>query len=234
MSSGLPIRRRRGQRWLAGALVIATVSSTQAETTLSATLEQFLAVHTKGLPGKVSYSVGALDQYARQAQCNAFEAFLPAGARLWGRSNVGIRCLSPAPWTVYVPVHIRISGTYLQTARPLTAGELVADRDLATQTGDLGSLPASVLTERSQAVGKTVKHSVAAGQPLRADLLAAPWLIQQGQNVKLVTTGTGFSVSNDGKALNNAVEGQVAQVRTASGQVISGIARGPGLVEVTH
>ena len=95
-------------------------------------------------------------------------------------------------------------------------------------------VPAGVLTDPAQARGKTVRSSVAAGQPLRGDLLIAPWSVQQGQSVKLVSTGAGFTVSNEGKALNNASEGQVAQVRTASGQVVSGVARGLGIVEVTY
>nr|WP_291983235.1 flagellar basal body P-ring formation chaperone FlgA [Candidatus Accumulibacter sp. ACC005] len=65
-------------------------------------------------------------------------------------------------------------------------------------------------------------------------MLTAPWAVQQGQSVKLQSTGAGFSVSNEGKALNNASDGQIAQVRTASGQVVSGVARPGGVVEVTY
>jgi flagella basal body P-ring formation protein FlgA len=54
----------------------------------------------------------------------------------------------------------------------------------------------------------------------------------QGQTVRLVSQGSGFRVSADGKALANAAVGQLAQVRTASGQTVSGIARADGIVEV--
>ncbi len=147
---------------------------------------------------------------------------------------VGIRCLAPKVWTVYVPVQIRITGNYLVTARQLTPGQVVASADLRTQSGDLGALPANVVTDPAQAIGKTVRNGIAVGQPLRSDLLTAPWLVQQGQSVKLLSSGVGFTVSNEGKALNNATEGQIAQVRTASGQVVSGVARSPGVVEVSY
>ena len=40
------------------------------------------------------------------------------------------------------------------------------------------------------------------------------------------------SVSSEAKAINNAGEGQVVQVRTPSGIVVSGMARQGGMVEI--
>jgi flagella basal body P-ring formation protein FlgA len=98
----------------------------------------------------------------------------------------------------------------------------------------LSTLPSNVLTDQSQVIGKTVKNGFSAGQPLRSDLLITPWAVQQGQNVKTVSNGPGFSVSSEGKALNNAIAGQLVQVKTNSGQTVSGIAQPGGIVEVSH
>lgn len=215
-------------------LAALTSNDLNAQTSLSAALDHYLRVQTQGLPGKVSYSTSPLDQRTQLEACNAFEPFLPQGSRLWGKTTVGVRCLGPATWTVYVPVQVRISGTYLVTARQLTPGQLLNAADVLTQSGDLGTLPAGVLTDPAQAVGKTIRNGVAAGQPLRGDLLTAPWAVQQGQSVRLLSSGAGFTVSNEGKALNNATEGQIAQVRTSSGQVVSGVARSGGIVEVSY
>jgi flagella basal body P-ring formation protein FlgA len=51
--------------------------------------------------------------------------------------------------------------------------------------------------------------------------------------VRLVSNGSNFSVSSEAKSLGNAVEGQVVQVRTGSGGVVSGTARAGGVVEVS-
>ena len=57
----------------------------------------------------------------------------------------------------------------------------------------------------------------------------------QNQNVKLISSGRGFSVTADGRALNNAAEGQLVQVRIpASGSVVSGTARAGAIVEVSY
>jgi flagella basal body P-ring formation protein FlgA len=211
-----------------------TSATVGAQTTLSAALNDYLRAQTTGLPGTVTVQIGQLDRHARLAACDAFEPFVPPGNRLWGNTTVGVRCLGPVRWTVYVPVQIRIAGNYLVAARQLAPGQQVGAADLLAQSGDLGALPARVLTDPAQAIGKTARQGVAAGQPLRSDLLSAAWVVQQGQSVKLLSSGAGFSVSNEGKALNNAAEGQVAQVRTASGQVVSGVARQGGIVEVSY
>lgn len=218
------------------ALLVAalTLGSAQAQESLSSALEHFVRTHTQGLPGKVSYRITPLDPRTQTAACSAFEPFLPNGARLWGKSTVGVRCLGPSSWTIYVPVHVSVAGSYYVTARPLTAGHLLGADDIAARTGDLTALPGSIVTDPAQAIGKTVRNGVGGGQALRTDTLQAPWAVQQGQSVKLVSSGAGFTATSEGKALNNAAAGQVAQVRTASGQTISGIARSGGIVEVNY
>ena len=205
-----------------------------AQNTLQATLDDYLRTQTQGLPGKVSYSIGQLEARTQLAPCAAFEPFLPAGSRLWGKSTVGVRCLGPATWTIYVPVQVNVAGNYLISARTMPAGYVLGAADVVVRSGDLARLPANVITDPAQAIGRTVKNGFAVGQPLRSDQLMTLWAVQQGQNVKTVSNGPGFSVSSEGKALNNAAAGQLVQVRTNNGQTVSGIARPGGVVEVTQ
>lgn len=205
-----------------------------AQSALHEALDDYLRTQTRGLPGKVTYRVGQLDPSTQLAPCEAFESFLPAGSRLWGKSTVGVRCLGPAAWTVYVPVQVNVLSNYLISARTMPAGYVLGPADVVVRSGDLSRLPANVVTDKAQAIGKIVKNGFAAGQPLRNDLLIDPWVVQQGQSVKTVSNGPGFSASSEGKALNNATAGQVVQVRTPSGQTVSGIARPGGIVEVSH
>lgn len=197
-------------------------------------IEDYLRTQTQGLPGKASFTISPLSAQTRLAPCSAFEPFVPPGRQLWGRTNLGVRCLGPGNWTIYVPVQISVVGNYLVAARNLVVGSVLTPADVTVRQGDLCALPASILTDQAQAIGKTMKNSLAASQPLRSDQLIAPWAVQQGQNVRIVSSGDGFSVSSDGKALNNAAEGQVVQVRTNTGQTVSGIARPGGIVEISH
>lgn len=209
-------------------------ANTPDKSPLYMALDDFLRAQTQGLPGKVSYVISPLDARTQLPACDAFEPFVPQGGKLWGRTTLGVRCLGPSTWTIYVPTQITVSGDYLTTARPLAAGTVLDASSFVVRSGDLSTLPSSVLMDPAQAIGKTLKSGLGAGQPLRSDQLTAQWAVQQGQSVKMISRGDGFSVSAEGKALTSALEGQVVQVRATSGQTVSGIARAGGIVEVTH
>lgn len=197
-------------------------------------IDEWLKVQTQGLPGQVSYEIGGLDAGNQLAPCAALDVSRPAGARTWGRTNVLVRCLDQAGWRIYVPVHVRVRTAYLVTARPLAQGQPVAASDLATQAGDLSDLPANILTDAAQAIGKVAGAAIPAGKPLRADMLRAMTVVRQGQTVRVVSRGRGFAVANEGRALGSAVVGQVAQVRLGNGEVVSGIAQADGSIEVSY
>jgi flagella basal body P-ring formation protein FlgA len=225
---------------LLGSLLLGSLTTSEAaldpsqQSQIQKAVEDLLRNQTAGLPGRVSYSVGAIDGRLSLSPCLATEAFIPAGVRLWGNTNIGVRCSGGAPWTIYVPVTIRISTGVVIAARALTQGKPIEASDLLLQEGDLTQLPGSVVTDPAMAVGRSVTHNVAAGQPLRQDLLRSQPVIQQGQSVTVRSQGAGFKVSTEGKSLTTAAEGQVAQVRIASGQTVSGIARAGAIVDIQH
>lgn len=196
-------------------------------------VEQFLRVQTKGIPGSVTYSVGAVAPGNQLSPCPALGVSLPPGARLWGRSNVLVSCQVEGGWSLYIPIQVRVVSDYLVAARNLARGQVITPDDISRRSGDITDMPAGTLSNTDEALGRVVSQSLVAGRPLRADLLSQAWAVQQGQSVRVSTKGPGFQVTNEGRALNNAVDGQVVQVRLSNnGQVVSGIARTGGFVEI--
>ena len=218
----------------AGASRAQTPSTRQDLATLQQAVEQFLRLQSTGLPGEVNISVGKIDPRTSLPACAAPEAFLPNGSRVWGKTTVGVRCAAPSPWTMYVSATVQVMGEYVVTAAPLAQGQLVGPNDLGRLRGDLTTLPVGIITEAAQAIGRTVAISLPPGTPLRNDALRAQQAVLQGQVVRLVSSGPGFRVSAEARALNSAAEGQIAQARTASGQVVSGVAKAGGVVEVAY
>lgn len=199
---------------------------------VKAAAEQFLKQQSAGLPGKVIVSIGELDARLALAPCPALQAFQQPGARPWGKTTVGVKCTAPA-WTVYLQAQVSVVASYIASGVPLAQGQPVEASQLVTLQGDIASLPNGVATDMAQVIGKTPTVSLPAGVPLRLDSLKAKPVVQQNQMVQVVTSGAGFRVSAEAKALGNAGEGQVVQVRMPRGAVISGVARAGGLVELT-
>jgi flagellar basal body P-ring formation protein FlgA len=196
--------------------------------------QQFLRTQASGLPGSVEAEVDALDPRLNLTACTTPQAFLPNGSRAWGKTTVGLRCSAPAPWTVYVAARIRIMAEYVAAAAPLAQGQLIGADDIAMLKGDLSALPAGILTDSSQAIGRTMTRSLPLGTPLREDSIRRPQAIRMGQTVQLVSVGPGFRISGEGRAISNANEGQTAQARTPAGQIVSGIAAAGGVLEVRY
>lgn len=194
-------------------------------------VDEFLRTQIKSLPGKVTYSIGTIDADRLAGVCESFEVSMGNGARPWGKTQVAVRCRG-GTWNLWVPVQIRVVAEYLVAARPISAGQKLTEADVRGQQGEISDLPNGVLMDKDQAIGRAAVAALAAGRPLRADLLRLPTVVQQGQSVKIVGTGSGFQVTNEGRALGNAVVGQVLQVRLNSGQILSGVVRADGTVEI--
>lgn len=197
-------------------------------------IAEFLQTQTIGYPGKVKTQVGAIDPNLKLAGCHDLQVFVPSGSRAWGKTTVGVKCEAPSAWTIYVQANVSVLAQYLVAAAPLGQGQIVTAKDVIFENGDLTQLPAGVFTDATQAIGRSVNISMNAGTVLRQEMLKITPVVQQGQTVKLVSSGVGFSVSAEGKAMGKANEGQVVQVKVASGQLVTGIARAGGQIEVGY
>jgi len=218
---------------LIGPLLSLAHAAQQNMAEIRQTADSFARQQTAHLTGQVSVTVGAIEPM-QLASCAKLQAFLPLGAKLWGNTNVGVRCSQGADWTVYVPVTVRVQAPVLVAARPLPGGKQLAADDLTLQMAELTQLPAGVITNQQDALGKVLSSGVVAGHPLRQDMLRAPILVRQGQSVRLIAQGKGFKVSSEGKALSNAAIGQQVQVKAQNGQTVSGVVKPDGTVEVQY
>ena len=217
---------------LAAPLAFAQTGARQDGAALRKLAEGYLQAQSAGLPGKVTIRMGAVDPRLSLPACPAPEAFQQPGARPWGKTTVGVRCTAPA-WSMFLQAQVSVVADYVTAAVPLAQGQPIDAGQLTTMQGDLAALPNGIITDMAQAVGRTPTVSLPAGTPLRLDALKSKPVVQQNQAVRIVSRGENFSVSGEGKAIGNAGEGQVVQVRTPRGAIVSGTARSGGIVEVT-
>ncbi|MBN8440765.1 MAG: flagellar basal body P-ring formation protein FlgA [Thauera sp.] len=232
-------RANRRSRLPAAALLAATLllaarpaPAQQSPEPVNAAIRAFLDKETRALPGRVLVTLTPFDARNQLPACSALVPFLPAGTRAWGQISVGVRCDSPVPWTAYQHAHVAVMAEHLVTRQPLRAAQIVGPADVELRHGDLTALPDNTLTDPSQAIGHHARYAVAAGVPLRGEMLRIPPAVIQGQAVQVTSVGPGFRIAGEGKALNNAAPGESVRVRMPNGKVVTGTARAGGSVEV--
>lgn len=183
-------------------------------------VESFLLSQAAALPGAAEVVVTP-PRITRQASCEHLDVFLP-NPQLRSRMNVGVRCLSPQPWTLFVQASLSVNGYYYVTNRRMEPGEAVSMDDLVAREGDLLRLPRGVVTDPALAVGYIVTQRMTEGTTLRASALRDPDSIVKGQPVRTEARGVGFVATGEGVALEDGAPGAMIQVRTSSGQTVTG------------
>lgn len=208
-------------------------ASWQSVESIQAAAEAFVQQKTVNIEGEVNISSTPPDSRVKVGKCEKLDASLPSGNRLWGRAAVKVSCNTPVKWSVYVPVMVRVSGKAVVTSRAIGSGQQIEAQDVELQVIDLTPYPVGVFSQLEQAIGKTTAASIPAGNPVRPEVLRTPTAIKQGQQVIVMARGTNFKVTSEGVAMANALLGQVVAVKTKSGQIVKGIAKEDGTVEVS-
>jgi flagellar basal body P-ring formation protein FlgA len=181
---------------------------------------------------RIDISVGSTSSRLRLAPCDKAEPFARSGARLWGAGFVGVRCVSGAQWTISVPVQVRVYGAALVAARALAAGQPIGEAEVRTEQVEWTRDARGVARDVSQLRRRVAVRSIEPGEPIGLTLLREVPAVAQGDPVKVVGLGQGFSVTTDAVALAAAPAGQPVRVRVESGKILTGTAREGRVVEV--
>jgi len=184
------------------------------------------------LPLRLEVAVGPLDPRLRLAACARVEPYLPAGARLWGRTRLGLRCLDGAVrWNVFLPITVKAWGPAWVLAGSVASGTVLSEQDAIEAEVDWAAESAAVVANRAAWVGQIAARPLVAGQALRQNMVRAPDLFKSGAPVRVVVQGAGYAVTAAGQAMSAGSEGQNVRVRMANGRVVTGIVLGDGTIE---
>ncbi|MEQ8207863.1 MAG: flagellar basal body P-ring formation chaperone FlgA [Woeseia sp.] len=212
------------------AVVAEQADALQALVDIEQAAEAFLAARTTG----GTASAVALDQRLRLANCEQpLQAFLRDGAKIRQRTIVGVRCLGPQPWKVYVPVNIVVTETVLVLTSNLPRGHTLSASDLKREKRDVSRLPGGYLASIEEAVGHRLKQSLRAGNIVTPATVQAELLIRRGQTVTLNAATDAINIRMTGKALmDGALNQRIRVENTSSGRVVEGLVRSAERVEV--
>jgi flagellar basal body P-ring formation protein FlgA len=199
------------------------------------TLRRFVQNEVGSIDGasRIDISIGAIDPRLQLPPCERSEPFLRSGTHLWGHTFVGLRCAAGAQWTISVPVQVRVYGLALVATRSLASGQPISEADVRIDEVEWTREPQGVVRELAQLQRRVPSRPIEAGQPIGLTQLSNMAAVAQGDSVKLVGRGNGFSITTDAIALAAAAEGQPVRVRLESGKILTGTARDGRVVEVS-
>ncbi|WP_103035926.1 flagellar basal body P-ring formation chaperone FlgA [Castellaniella caeni] len=195
-----------------------------------AEVEALIRERAAAYPGSVTVAVDP-PRLVNQAPCTQLEAFLAGSGGLQSRTPVGVRCLAPHPWTLYVQTSVRIVGPYYVASHMIDRGSTITQNDLDTREGDLLRLR-RVISDPARLLGWVATRRLRAGGPIEASALRDPNSIERGQAVRTIARGAGFVATGEGQALESGNPGTRIQVRTSSGQIITGTVIDANTVQV--
>lgn len=185
-------------------------------------------------PLRMQVSVGQLDSRLHLAPCSKVEPYLPPGARLWGRTRLGLRCLEgETRWNVFLPLTVQAWGPAWVLTGNVASGSALNPQDAVQTEVDWAADRASVLTDPQAWVGQVATRTLVAGQALRENMVRAPHLFKAGAPVQVKAQGPGYAVTSSGQALTAGSAGQNVRIRMINGKIITGIVNPDGTVEAT-
>lgn len=140
-------------------------------------------------------------------------------SRLTGKRTVLAQCGARRH---FLPVRISAQATWWVASQSLPGGAILQRSDIEPMTGSLDNQPGGLIFNADEIIGQRLTRAVDAGKPLLESQVRQQWRLRAGQTVDVVTTGTGFRIRSQGKALNNAAVDDTLKVKTTGGRTVSG------------
>ncbi len=184
-------------------------------------------------PLRPDIELGQLDSRLQLAPCARVEPYLPRGARLWGRSRIGLRCVEgPVLWNVFLPITVKVWGPAWVVQRAVAPGAVLNEGDVVPGEVDWAEHPAQVLVRQADWLGVTAARGLMPGQVLRQNMVRPVQVFHAGTEVKVHAKQAGFQLSATGRAMGHGFLGQPVRVKMPGGRVVSGRARRDNTVTV--
>ena len=132
---------------------------------------------------------------------------------------MGVRCSSEVAG--YLQVSVRVVGDYIVARQRITAGEVIKAPMLEIKRGPLERLPKGVLFDTAQIIGRQASRNLSRNVVLTQNSVRERWLVERNQQVTLQAEGAGFTISREGKALDNGSLGSTVRVMGSDGKMLS-------------
>ena len=173
------------------------------------------------------------DDRIGSAQCPAALFANSAGNKMWGRTFVRVQCVGSDTPPFFVGVDVKVFAPVLVVKGTVQSGQTVGLNDVEFRTMDLSQLGQGWVSDVNHLNNKTAARQLWPGTLLKHDHLRGQAMVKNGDTVKVMMKGPGFSIGGTAVAMGEAELGEVVKIKTAQGKILHGVARDALLVEVS-
>lgn len=177
---------------------------------------------------------GHLDSRLRLKKCDQpLESYTPQGNNSMGKITVGVRCSGSNPWSLFVPVTVKVMTEVVVAKRSLPRGTIIGPDDLTLEKMDIAQLHRGYMEDTDDIVGKKLRQRIRRDQVLTPSQLDNPLTVKRNNRVIIQASNKTVQIRMIGKALQNGSMGQTIRVRNeSSNKEIDARIIAPGIVEV--
>jgi flagella basal body P-ring formation protein FlgA len=134
---------------------------------------------------------------------------------------------------IWVNVEIDVTQEVVVSVRPLQRHSVITPEDVRLKKMNLSQLPANVISEPFDVVGKRAKRVIDADVPLRFSFFEVPPLVKRGDLVTILIETEALKISTQGVVTENGCKGDLVRVlNTASRREVFAKVRDARTVEV--
>jgi flagella basal body P-ring formation protein FlgA len=241
-------RRLRVHAWLAAGCALAVgllASPLQAQGSYGSEALRALAVEAveRQLPdaeiaqgaNRTEVQAGAIDSRLRLSACDMTPAAEVDLSRGSGRYNVKLICASPAPWSLYVPVEVRVFRDTVVANRSMGRGEVVGPNDVRLEERNALAPGSSGLTRLEDAIGFELRRTVQVNSMLASSAVVAPLLVRRGDRLQISAHAGGITVGATAEAMRDGRKGDRIPARNIqSKRMVEVIVTGPGRGDIVR
>ncbi|MES9943736.1 MAG: flagellar basal body P-ring formation chaperone FlgA [Candidatus Thiodiazotropha sp.] len=154
-----------------------------------------------------------LDHRLKLSQCDSpLQTFSPPGGSKMGRTSVGVRCESPAPWSLYVSAKVGLELPVVIATRDLARGQAITKADVKLEISDTTHLLRGYYESVDEIVGRTLKRTLRRGKVVTPSLLVVQKTVARGEQVTILAAAGSIEVRMQGKAMKNGNPGDLIPV----------------------
>lgn len=144
-----------------------------------------------------------------------YEVVAPQQWEGWGNVSIAVLARQSDKVVRNIPVWVDIEALtdMVVALRQIDSGDLISSADVTLQKRELSQSSHLAARTLADVVGKKVRTTLRANQPVRADLVERVPLVKSGQMVTIVAENEVLKISVSGKARSAGAEGDTIRVQ---------------------